>query len=105
MIEKDGSVVNGQNKFVDGDAKDTEEKGTGQSSLTKSVRRLKKSRDGWKYKNKGNRDKIKALKIKARDLNNSRTIWKERAKQAEAKLQEANDLLAQLGAGETAKKN
>jgi hypothetical protein len=37
-----------------------------------------KSRDAWKQKNKENKAYIKYLKIKVRDLEESRDYWKER---------------------------
>ena len=103
-MEKDGSVLKGQNKLVDEGAKLTEDKNTGQSSPARRLRRLKKSRNGWKQKTKEDKKKIKALKIKARDLDESRGAWKERAKQAETKLTELRDALAQRDAGETRQK-
>jgi len=54
--------------------------------------RLVKSRDNWKDKNNDKQSKIKALEVKARDLSVSRDIWKERARRAEAELNEAYEL-------------
>jgi len=38
-----------------------------------------KSRDGWKKKNKENKTYIKYLKIRIRDLEESRDHWKEKS--------------------------
>ena len=101
MTEKNGSVLKDQNKLVDEGAKVTKEQNTAPSSPARRARLLKKSRDRWKYKTKEDKKRIKALQIKTRDLDLSRETWKERAGQAEAKLKEAIDKLAQLGTEET----
>lgn len=44
-----------------------------------------KSRDAWKLKNKENKAFIKYLKIRIRDLEESRDYWKERTLKSRAK--------------------
>jgi len=44
-----------------------------------------KSRDGWKKKNKENKAYIKYLKIRIRDLEESRDYWKEKSFESQNK--------------------
>lgn len=103
-MEKNESLLKDQNKLVDEAAKVTEGKNAGKSSPARQARRLKKSRDTWKYKNKESKEKIKSLVIKTRDLGESRKNWKERAQQAEAELEEVRTTLPQVSTGETPQK-
>lgn len=45
-----------------------------------------KGRDNWKLRALEKQKKLRALEIKVRDLSASRDYWKNRAKNAEAKL-------------------
>ena len=47
---------------------------------------FKSSRDSWKQKHKEKQNIIRYLKIKIRDLSNSRNYWKEKAKSLELEL-------------------
>jgi len=51
------------------------------------VRRLSRSRRGWKRRVAEKQDMIRFLRVKTRDLENSRSFWKQRAKTAEAAIQ------------------
>ena len=96
MREKDTPVLKGQNKMEGELSSGAQKKKVTQKSPTRRVRRLKKSRNSWKDKNKESKKKIKSLEVKTRDVTASRDSWKDRSNQMKAELKMANDRLAQL---------
>ena len=59
------------------------------------IPKLVKSRDGWKKKACERKKRLKAAKIRARDLETSRGLWRERAEEAERKVAELSGQLSQ----------
>jgi chromosome segregation ATPase len=59
------------------------------------IPKLVKSRDGWKKKAGERKKRLKAAKIRNRDLQASRGIWRQRAEEAERKVAELSGQLRQ----------
>ena len=59
------------------------------------IPKLVKSRDGWKKKAGERKKRLKAAKIRVRDLETSRDGWRERAEEAERKVAELSGQLSQ----------
>ena len=52
------------------------------------IPKLVKSRDGWKTKANERKKRLKAARIRNRDLEASRTVWRQRATAAEERIAE-----------------
>ena len=52
------------------------------------IPKLVRSRDGWKKRAGERKRQAKSLAVRVRDLESSRTNWKERARRAEVELQQ-----------------
>lgn len=60
------------------------------------IPKMVKSRDGWKAKADERKKRLKAARIRHRDLEASRERWKERCHEAESKSAEAAEQLEQI---------
>jgi chromosome segregation ATPase len=54
------------------------------------IPKLLKSRDGWKLKANQRKRLLKSAKVRIRDLEASRNLWRERAEAAEQKVRESH---------------
>jgi hypothetical protein len=63
------------------------------------IPKLVKSRDGWKTKAQERKKRLKAARIRNRDLEASRAAWRERATAAEQRVAEVEAAFQQERAG------
>ena len=61
------------------------------------IPKLVQSRDGWKSKAAARKKKLKAARIRNRDLEASREGWKQKTRHAEQRIAELQQQLAQAG--------
>jgi len=59
------------------------------------IPKLVKSRDGWKTKANERKKRLKAARIRNRDLEASRKVWRQRAEAAEEKVAQQDSSLQQ----------
>ena len=65
-----------------------------EGKAARKIRKLRASRDLWKYRSAEKQQEIRQLRITVRDLSNSREHWKTRVEELEQQLQAPHERLA-----------